>query len=75
MGERSGLRTHIATIRKRFVVRADEKLTAFLELEAAISPKGWTLLSAKTFKGLLYQSIRLRSYGRNGPRIRTLLPF
>jgi hypothetical protein len=24
---------------KRFVVHADEKLTAFLELEAAISPK------------------------------------
>jgi len=25
---------------KRFVVRADEKLTAFLELEAAIRPRG-----------------------------------
>jgi len=35
-GERSGLPTHTAANRKRFVVRADEKLTAFLELEAAI---------------------------------------
>jgi hypothetical protein len=30
------LLTHIATTEKRFVVRADEKLTAFVELEAAI---------------------------------------
>jgi hypothetical protein len=29
--------THIATTGKRFVVRADEKPTAFLELESAIS--------------------------------------
>jgi hypothetical protein len=29
--------------RKRFVARADEKLTAFLELEAAIRQKGLTL--------------------------------
>ena len=35
-GERSGLQTHIAATEKRFVVRADEKLTAFVELEAAI---------------------------------------
>jgi hypothetical protein len=28
--------TRIATTEKRFVVRADEKLTAFLELESAI---------------------------------------
>ena len=34
-GERSGLQTHIADDGKRFVVRADEKLTAFLELESA----------------------------------------
>jgi hypothetical protein len=34
-GERSGLQTHIATTVKRFVVRADEKLTAFLQLESA----------------------------------------
>jgi hypothetical protein len=33
MGEGSGLLTHIATTGRRFVVRADEKLTAFLELE------------------------------------------
>jgi hypothetical protein len=32
-GERSGLQMHIAYNGKRFVVRADEKLTAFLELE------------------------------------------
>jgi hypothetical protein len=29
---------HIATTGKRFVARADEKLTAFAELEAAIRP-------------------------------------
>ena len=33
-GERSGLLTHIATTESGFVVRADEKLTAFLELES-----------------------------------------
>jgi hypothetical protein len=37
-GERSGLQTHTATMEKRFVVRADEKLRAFVELEAAIRP-------------------------------------
>jgi hypothetical protein len=36
-GTRSGLLTHIAAAGKRFVVRADEKPTAFLELESAIS--------------------------------------
>jgi hypothetical protein len=36
-GEQSGLLTH-RDDGKRFVVRADEKLTAFLELEAAIRP-------------------------------------
>jgi len=35
-GERSGLLTRIAMTETRFVVRADEKLTAFLELESAI---------------------------------------
>jgi hypothetical protein len=35
-GERSGLQTRNATTEKRFVVREDEKLTAFLELESAI---------------------------------------
>jgi hypothetical protein len=35
-GERSGLQTRIADDGRRFVVRADEKVTAFLELEAAI---------------------------------------
>jgi hypothetical protein len=34
-GERSGLLTHTATM-ESVVVRADEKLTAFLELESAI---------------------------------------
>ena len=34
--KRSGLQTHIGD-GKRFVVDADEKLTAFLELEATIS--------------------------------------
>jgi hypothetical protein len=34
-GERSGSPTRIA-MGKRFVVRADEKLTAFLELQAAM---------------------------------------
>jgi hypothetical protein len=32
--ERSGLLTHIAATEKQFIVRADEKLTAFLELES-----------------------------------------
>jgi hypothetical protein len=31
--EQSGLLTHTATTERDFVVRADEKLTAFLELE------------------------------------------
>jgi hypothetical protein len=31
-----GLQTHIAFNGKRFVVRAGEKLTAFVELESAI---------------------------------------
>jgi len=35
-GEQSGLQTHIETTEKRFVVHADEKLTAFIELETAI---------------------------------------
>jgi hypothetical protein len=35
-GERSLLQTHIAATEKRFVVRADEELTAFLELESAL---------------------------------------
>jgi hypothetical protein len=42
---------HTATTGKRFVVHADEKLTAVLELEAAISPKLGTLLSANASKG------------------------
>jgi hypothetical protein len=41
-GEQSGLLTHIATTEKRFVVRADEKLTVFLELEAAIRTSQYT---------------------------------
>jgi hypothetical protein len=42
----------------RFVVRADEKLTAFLELEAAIRPTNWnsacyeTALSNSTFAAM-----------------------
>ena len=35
-GERSGLWTHIADDGKPFLVHADEKLTAFMELESAI---------------------------------------
>jgi hypothetical protein len=35
-GERSGLLTLIAADGKRFVVRADEKLTAFLELDSVV---------------------------------------
>jgi hypothetical protein len=37
--ERSGLQTRIATTGSVFVVRADEKLTAFLELESVIRGK------------------------------------
>ena len=35
-GKQSLLQTRTATNGKRFVVRADEKLTAFVELEVAI---------------------------------------
>jgi hypothetical protein len=35
-GARFGLLTHTAMTEKCYVVRADEKLTAFLELESAI---------------------------------------
>jgi hypothetical protein len=35
-GERSALQMRIATTEKRFIVRADEKLSAFVELESAI---------------------------------------
>jgi len=35
-GEQSGLLTRIGATGRRFVVRADEKLMAFLELESAI---------------------------------------
>jgi hypothetical protein len=38
--ERSGLRTHNRGDGKRFVAHADEKLTAFVELEAAIRAHG-----------------------------------
>jgi hypothetical protein len=38
-GERSGLLTHIAATGSASVVRADEKLTAFIELESAIKAK------------------------------------
>jgi hypothetical protein len=34
--ERYSLPTHIGETEKRFVVRADEKLTAFIELESAV---------------------------------------
>ena len=37
-GERSGLLDAHRDDGKRFVVRADEKLTAFVELELAIQP-------------------------------------
>jgi len=39
-GERSGLQTHVVGDGKRFVVRAEEKLTAFVELESAIESVG-----------------------------------
>jgi hypothetical protein len=35
-GERSSLMTHIAATAKRFVMRAIEKLTAFIEIESAL---------------------------------------
>jgi hypothetical protein len=39
--EQSGLLKHIATMEKSLVVRADEKLTAFVELESAVrEPRG-----------------------------------
>jgi hypothetical protein len=39
-GERSGLLTRIAVPGKRFIVHADEKLTAFVELQSAIRAFG-----------------------------------
>jgi hypothetical protein len=39
-GKRSELLTRTATTEKRFVVRADEKLSAFLELESVIDACG-----------------------------------
>jgi len=39
-GERSGLLTRIVATVKRFIVRADEKLTAFVELESAVRDCG-----------------------------------
>jgi hypothetical protein len=39
-GERSGLQTRTATTEKRLVVHADEKLTAFVELESAVRACG-----------------------------------
>jgi hypothetical protein len=44
-GERSGLPTHTAAIVKCFVVRADEKLTAFLGLESATRSRAYNGLS------------------------------
>jgi hypothetical protein len=41
MGERYGLLMRTATDR-RFIVRADEKLTTFLELERAVCIHLWT---------------------------------
>jgi hypothetical protein len=38
MGKRSRLLTRICDEGKRFVVRADEKLTAFMEIESAVEP-------------------------------------
>jgi hypothetical protein len=35
-GKQSGLRTRIVAMAKRYVVRADEKLMAFIEMELAI---------------------------------------
>jgi hypothetical protein len=43
-GERSGLLTHIVD-GKRFVVRADEMLTAFVELQRAIHEFAVDLIS------------------------------
>ena len=48
MGERFGLLTRIAATEKRFVVRADEKLTAFLDLEAASRASSQSLITVAT---------------------------
>ena len=40
---KSGFLTHIRGDGKRFIVRADEKLTAFIELEAAIPSRSFHL--------------------------------
>ena len=59
MGEQSGLLTHIVATNKRFVARADEKLTAFVELETAnhqsefraITPLGYSYVRAVCLSG------------------------
>jgi hypothetical protein len=39
-GERAGLQTHIAVTESDSLVRADEKLTGFPELESQLAAKG-----------------------------------
>jgi len=54
-GERSGLLTRTAT--ERFVARADEKLTAFIELQSAIRRRNSNSLHVTTsppWKGYLH---------------------
>jgi hypothetical protein len=48
-GEQSGIAHAQCVDGKRFVVRADEKLTAFLELEAAIRGSAFALTSWRRF--------------------------
>jgi hypothetical protein len=62
LGERSGSLTSIATTEKRFVVRADEKLTASLELEIATSGQRDGFLVKGVFRACSW--IRLKSYLR-----------
>jgi hypothetical protein len=45
-GERSGLLTHIAT-ESALIVRADEKLSAFIELERQVLPVTFYLASIR----------------------------
>ena len=66
MGERSELPTHIAH-GKRFIVRTDDKLTAFLELELQGLAKSATLAMLSSEKNYFSRSgMRLAGHSYDG---------
>jgi hypothetical protein len=73
-GERSGLLTLTAATEKRYVVRADEKLTAFVELESAICACGELLRQAGEISPKLPEYENPHSTSSNPSRDGTCLP-